>query len=400
MANETIPLFQTVGGAMDSATAAFVSDSVTRLIHTITPWVLASVTLYVTFYAFMLMTSRLQEPLWDGLIKCAKIMMISALALNADTYLTWVVETLQSFEASMTASVLGREGVTPWESLDGALDSGFSLLQICTLRAIDAGWMHIGAICIWLMAGIIIAASFGLIVIAGGAMIFIASALLKVVFAVGPFFLLCLMFPITRPWFDGWFGKAVTYIFQIIVVASLMAISLRVYEYIIGAIDLGDASDQNVLKVALMLDGAALLLYWCMRESARLAGDLGGRVAAEALSAAGIAYSAATPVRTARHLVNPTSTRLDPQTGHQITSSRLGHLAAGRTVAAPAYRQATLERMRNGWKKPPGGSIQPASSAPAASSPSVPAYRQVVLQHMRDGWRSALNPPGGTIKRN
>ena len=383
MANETIPLFQTVGGALDSATATFVSDSVTRLVHTIYPWALASVTLYVTFYAFMLMTSRLREPVWDGLLKCAKIMMISALALNADTYLTWVVETLQGFEASMTAAVLGREDVTLWEALDGALDSGFSLVQICTLRAIDAGWMHIGAMCVWLMAGIIIALSFGLMVIAGGAMIFIASALLKIVFALGPFFLLCLMFPMTRSWFDGWFGKAITYIFQIIVVACLMAISLRVYEQIISFIDLSSASDQNVLKVALMLDGTALLLYWCMRESSRFAGDLGGRVAVEALSAAGIAYSVATPARTARNLVNPTSTRLDPTTGRQVTASRLEHVAMGRTVAAPAYRQVLLENMRNGWKKPPGGSIQPSSSAPAASSRPAPGSRQALLERLR-----------------
>ena len=38
--------------------------------------------------------------------------------------------------------------------------------------------------------------------------------------------------------------------------------------------------------------------------------------------------------------------------------SSLGASAAGRIVAAPAYRQAVLEQMRNGWQRPEGGTIK------------------------------------------
>lgn len=113
-----------------------------------------------------------------------------------------------------------------------------------------------------------------------------------------------------------------------------------------------------MLKVALLLYGTALLLYWCMRESARMAGEFGGGLAVEALSLAGITQQATAPMRAAGRVINPTSTRLDPATGHYVTSSRAGHLAMGRTVVVPAYRQVLLENMRNGWKKPPGGSIR------------------------------------------
>src|SRR5512143_2971700 len=117
-------IFQTLGGSLDNATATFVTDVVNRTIHTIYPWALASITLYVTFYSFMLMTGRLQEPLWDGLIKCAKIVLISALALNADTYLTWVVETLKGFQTSLVVAVTGQEDVTMYQALDNTLNEG------------------------------------------------------------------------------------------------------------------------------------------------------------------------------------------------------------------------------------------------------------------------------------
>lgn len=354
----TIPLFQTVGGALDSATATFVNDTVQQMIHTITPWALASVTLYVMLIGYQILLMQRQGLIVQDGIKMVGIVIISALALNADTYLTWVVNTLQGFETSMTAAVTRRQDTTLWAALDGTLDRGFSLFQICTLRAIEAGWLHIGAMCVWLMAGIMIAVSFGLIVIAGGALILIASALLKVVFAVGPFFLLCLMFPITRHFFDRWLGKAMTYMFQVVTVAAVLTIAVRVYESILERVDISRASDQNVLKVALLLYGTALLLYWCMRESARMAGEFGGGLAVDALSLAGIAQQATAPMRAAGRVINPTSTRLDPATGHYVTSSRAGHLAMGRTVVVPAYRQVLLENMRNGWKKPPGGSIR------------------------------------------
>ena len=376
-------LFQGIGGSLDNATATFVTGVVNHMIHTITPWALASVTLYITFYAFMLMTSRLQEPVWDGLLKCAKIMMISALALNADTYLTWVVGTLKGLQASLVLAVTGKEAATMYQALDNTLNDGMTLIAQCALKATDAGWSHMGTMINWyLVAGLCYLAFFWVVVM-GGAAIVIASGLLKLVFAVGPLFIMALMFPATEKFFDRWLGKAMTYIFQIIMVGAMMAIAVRVLTEAVGMIDFSQQSEQNALLVALSLVSTGAMLYARTLKAADLAGDFGGAVAVGMLDAAGAAQATLAPMRAARNVVNPTSTRLDPTTGHRTTASRLEHIAMGRTVAVPAYRQVLLENMRNGWKKPPGGSIQPSSSAPAASSRPAPGSRQALLERLR-----------------
>lgn len=351
MANEVLPLFVVVGNALDSATATYVVDNVTRLIQVIKPWALASITLYITFFGYMVLSGRIQAPLEEGLMKGVKIVFICAIALNADLYLDWIVQTIESFKTSMVSAVIGQEGLTPWESLDQALDKGFGLFQFCMTRAADSGVMEMGTMCLWLLAGLMIGLSFTLIVICGASVIFIASALLKVVFALGPFFLLCLCFEATRSWFIGWLEKIASLIFQVVCVSALLAMSLKIYGQIVSSIDLGAVENQSVLKCALMLQGTAMLLYWCMLEAGRLAGDLGGRAAVEAMSLAGIKHHATAPGRAAKQAINPTSTRSDPSTGRQITASRAEHLIAGRSFAVPAYRRHVLENIRNGWKK-------------------------------------------------
>lgn len=109
---EISTLFQTVGGSLDNATQQILVDTISRMIDTITPWALAGVTLYITLYGYLVMMGMIREPAKEGLLKAGKIIIIAALALNADTYLTWVVETLQGLESRLAFAVTGKEGVT------------------------------------------------------------------------------------------------------------------------------------------------------------------------------------------------------------------------------------------------------------------------------------------------
>jgi len=355
---EISTLFQTVGGSLDNATQHILVDTISRMIDTITPWALAGVTLYITLYGYLVMMGMIREPAKEGLLKAGKIIVIAALALNADTYLTWVVGTLQGLESRLAFAVTGKEGVTVYQTLDGVLSGGLALFSQCITKALDAGWTEIGAFFTWLGVAALFITAFGLVVVSGGAIIVIASGLLKLVFAVGPFFIASLMFPVTAHLFEKWLGKAMTYIFQIIMMAFVMTVAVQVFDYAIGGFKLADAESPNAMQFSMGMVFIGVVLYFYARETARLAGELGGGLAVEMLSAAGMAHATLAPARAAKQLVNPTSTRLDPTTGHRTTASRLEHLAAGRTVAAPVYRQVVLEHMRNGWKKPPGGTIQ------------------------------------------
>lgn len=236
-----------------------------------------------------------------------------------------------------------------------------ALFSQCITKALDAGWTEIGAFFTWLGVAVLFIIAFGLVVVAGGAIIVIASGLLKLVFAVGPFFIASLMFPVTAHLFEKWLGKALTYIFQIVMMAFVMTVAVQVFEYAMSGFNLNNAESPNAMQFSVGMVFIGAVLYAYARETARLAGELGGSLAVEMLSAAGMTQAALSPMQTARNLVNPVSSRLDPHTGHQTTASRLEHLAMGRSVVVPAYRQVVLERMRNGWKNTassPGGTVK------------------------------------------
>lgn len=224
-----------------------------------------------------------------------------------------------------------------------------------------------GSLISWFLTGLLFIVTFGVVVVIGGAAILIASALLKIVFAIGPFFILTLMFPITAHLFEKWLGKAMTYIFQIVLAAALMAIVVEVFRQIIGVIDLSETSNQNGLQVSIGVAATGLALYFLIKETAKMGSELGGGLAVEMMSATGLAQAALSPARTAGRMLNPTSSRLDPQTGHKVSGSRLEHLAYGRTMLNPSYRIGLIEQMNRGWKPlpKPGAS---ASKRPTSGS--------------------------------
>lgn len=148
-----------------------------------------------------------------------------------------------------------------------------------------------------------------------------------------------------------------TYILRIALVAAVMGLIFKGFDAIVNSVDLD--SDQNTLFTSLVLLTFTSVMFWLVQEVNNVAGQLAGGISSAAVTLRGMAQGAMAPMRTAARMINPTSTRLDPRTGHQTTAGRLEHLAMGRSLWArnPAYRQAVAERLRTAWQTPDGGSM-------------------------------------------
>ena len=117
----TTSVFQGVGGTIDNATAAFVTNVSSDMIATITPWAISGAALYFTLYGYLIIAGKVQQPFGDFLVKSAKIALIGALALNAGNYLALVVETLKGLEAALAAAVGSGGTGTIYGTLDATL---------------------------------------------------------------------------------------------------------------------------------------------------------------------------------------------------------------------------------------------------------------------------------------
>ena len=211
----------------------------------------------------------------------------------------------------------------------------------------------------------IIALATLIIALPAGAMIVMAKAVLSIMIGIGPLFVMLLMWAPTKQFFDRWFSVVMTALFQIALLAAVLSFAIKAFLAFVGPVDID--SDQNPLFTSLQLLVVSSVMLYILYTVNNYAAQLAGGMSSAAITFGGMARSAAgmasAPGRAAgglNNMVNPTSTRLDPRTGHQTTARRAEHLAMGRSIWArnPAYRDGVKERLASAWGKQPGGKVE------------------------------------------
>jgi type IV secretion system protein VirB6 len=315
---------------------------------------------------YMIIAGRVEAPFYTFLLSAAKFALISALALNADTYLAWVVESIRGLELGFTSAFAGSHGTAPdsvYEVVDDALGTGWGLTADLWERAGNRGWSEFSMAVGDYINAIFIALATGVIGIPAGAVIVAAKAMLSLMLGVGPFFIMCLMWPVTKQFFDRWFSVVMMYIFKIALVAAVLSFAIKIFLTFVNPVDI-DSPDQSTLFATLQLLGMTIVMRRLLSTVQSVAGQLSGGVSSAAITfgqlARGSLNMATAPGRFGRGVnetLNPVSNRLDPVSNLQTSSRRLEHLAMGRSVWAPVYRQALVKRMQDGWRKT-GGRIK------------------------------------------
>lgn len=359
-----ITLFQYLGETITNATAAFVEPAASSLMYGLQMLAVTGVTLYMVLMGYAISTGSVEAPFASFMKQCVKIIIVAAFALSADGYNNHVVAALNGLETGLS-DLLNANSASPsasiYQTLDTMLNEGFELSALCLQRASDAGW-DFGATLSWWGAALLICLGTLVFALIGGVNIIIAKFSLAIMFALGPLFILCLMFPITAKFFDGWFGQVLNYIFSVVILALIMSFGVVAFDHFVSGVNLNvDASGgQNPFMVAAQVLGLTVALGWIAMQAKGMASGLAGGVALQAMSLRQIVAPAASVMRPIARPLNPLaqSTRLDPRTGHQTSGARAEHFLMGRTPWNPAYRNAVKERIAEGWKKPEGGEMK------------------------------------------
>lgn len=169
---------------------------------------------------------RVKEAGASGLIMAGKVLFLGLMALNADIYLNWVVSGLQSIEEGLTAAFGGSAGGTTYSTLDNSLSKGMELILKAREKASNAGWRQIGTIFGWWLIAILIAIGFGLVVVFGGIAILLSTVYLKILFAIGPLFILMFMWLVTARFFDQWFGFVMNHTLIVALTSVVLTLGL------------------------------------------------------------------------------------------------------------------------------------------------------------------------------
>ena len=359
MSAPSVVLFQFIGETIDNAVAAFVSPAASNLIDTLGPVALAGTTLYLILMGYMTLGGYLTSPLSAVVKQAAKVALISAFAFNSVNYMSWVVDTVDGLQVGLSnAMTPGAGSVTSiYQTLDNSLDRAFNLVGECLSNANDAG-MNVGSALSWMFCALAIGLGSLIFMLIGGAIVITAKLSLAVLFGIGPFFIMCLMWPVTARFFDSWFSQVMNYTLTIVIVAIFISFSGAAFDRFIAGADVSADGQNSPAFAALQILGLTGLLSFILFQVGGLASGLAGGVSMAAMTlrqmaspATSAARSISTGAASAQDIVNPLSTRLDPKTGLQTTSRRLEHLAMGRSVVAPnpAYRRAVMDQIKSSW---------------------------------------------------
>lgn len=361
-------LFQFIGETIDTALNTYVNTTTGAIIYTFVTLAVLLTTFHYVMSGLMMVLGKVEAPFSSFLVSCGKFLVISAFALNADMYLTWVVEAIRGLEAALAASFSGTNGIAPtsvYGVVDDAFGKGMDLAAQLWEKAGNRGLTETNMAIGEYINAVIIAVATLIIALPAGAMIVMAKAVLSIKLGIGPLFVMLLMWAPTKQFFDRWFAVVMTSVLQIALLAAVLSFAIKAFLAFVGPVDID--SEQNPLFTSLQLLVVASVMLYVLYTVNNYAAQLAGGMSTAAITFGGMARNAAgmasAPGRAAggvNNMVNPMSTRLDPRTGHQTTARRAEHLAMGRSVWArnPAYRAGVMERMASAWGKQPGGKVE------------------------------------------
>ncbi len=195
-------MFTWVGVQLDAILSTYLLSVVSRLMAGLAPIALAVMTLWVALYGWAVLRHEVAEPLQAFAWRAFKIGLILALALQSSLYISAVAETASGL-AMGVAGTFVPAGVDP-----ATITSPYALLDRFNDEASAQAADIMKEASLFRLDLLLAAALFSI-----GSVIFLCIALFVVtlskllltfVIAVGPLFMLCLLWRATARFFDSW----------------------------------------------------------------------------------------------------------------------------------------------------------------------------------------------------
>jgi len=292
-----VMLFQFIGETVTNATNSFVAPAAGNLIAALKTTAILGVTLHFVLQGYAIISGAVQEPFFNLLKQAAKIIIIAAFALNADNYANYVVEGFNGLESGLSEALSASgEPASIYATLDASIAKGFDVVGVCMENADRAGW-HIGTAAGWIIAALVVAIGTLLVTIAGGAMVIVAKFSLALLFAVGPLFIMCLMWPATAKFFDSWFGQVLNYIMTVVFITVVMAFAMVAYDGVVAAAKFDGGGDENPMFAALQIGGITGVLMFIIYQVGGLASGVAGGISMAAMTLRDVARPITAPAK-------------------------------------------------------------------------------------------------------
>lgn len=262
--------FETFWNWLNAQLATYVGDTTASVAAALEPAVVTLATVYVMLWGYLQLTGRIEEPVIAGIRRIVVLTAVLGGALQLWLYNELIVDTFYQAPASLASAVVGA--ANPVATVDAIWDSGGQVAGALWNRGGlfhgDLGF-YLAGLLVWLLIGLLCVYTMFLIALSS-----IASAILL---ALGPLFIVMLLFDATRRYFEAWVSQLATYAFITLLTTLVGALLLQlVSSYAAQTAARGSA----ILTVdALDMVLVAMIVFLLMRQIMPIAAGLAGGVA-------------------------------------------------------------------------------------------------------------------------
>lgn len=278
--------FQDIFQYVDTAVTNYVTDGAANAAGALAGVGQTLLIIYVMLWGWSMMRGLIQEPVMDGVWRLVKVSAIFGLATSSALYASYVSNFLYDWPTAFAGVMQGGAVQNSAQLLDQMLDKGNTLGSQAWEKA---SWSNMGAY----FLSIIIYAVTWIVTAITGFIIIMAKYALAILLAVGPVFILAMMFEPTRQWFDKWLGSVVTAGLTIVMVVMAAALMFKLLNATYDAIQLDANANSGVaaMKTIGPLVVYGIICVFTIMGMPSLAGSIGGAFALANASALGWSYN-------------------------------------------------------------------------------------------------------------
>jgi type IV secretion system protein VirB6 len=305
--------------------ATFVTDRTASLAALIEPFVVTCGVIYVMVWGYLHVTGRIEQPVLEGVKRIVVLAVIFGFALQLWSYHAFFIDTFMESPQAIAAAFATGGAASTIGAADTVLMEGATVAENFFKQA----GIFNGNFGYYLVGGIV----YVVIVLTAGYAAFLealARIALSVILALGPLFLIGLLFDSTKRFFEAWVAQLANYALITILTGAVAGLLMQIVSAEAREMATLGTSIQIAQVVSLVV--ACVLILLVMRQIMPIAAGLSSGVALASMGVVSLAlaWSLGRTARFGRGLSDTQTTRWDP------VSRKLGYYAAAPVRVAAA----------------------------------------------------------------
>jgi type IV secretion system protein VirB6 len=331
--------------SVNNALTTYVVTYSDAVVAVMTPIAVTAVTSYVMWTGFQVARGEAKDSVSTITWRWFRVAMIAGLALNGPEYRNIAKDGLDGIQEAFAFAFGGA--ITVGATIDN-MTTPFLTLTSMIMNEATTGMVPQFSL---LVAGAISAIAGSIAAIVAAAIFLVAKISLALLFAIGPAFIFCGMFPVTQRYAESWLSSVLVALFtNVLIMATVTLLSSLLSTACANIIT--SYSDTSVIKDVIGLFCLSSAAAYVLLNIQTLAGGLAGGLSLG--SAGGDVLSALSGLkRLFKGVSSPTT--VPPGQMINTTSSNAGLINGGTQLALPSptgaaasdlYQRGVLERLQ------------------------------------------------------